>query len=53
MGGKIRRHRQRREYMAESLIWEFFRQACEALADLHAKKILHRDVKYEPGPASS
>jgi len=31
--------------MTENLIWEFFRQTCEALADLHAKNILHRDVK--------
>ena len=34
--------------MTENLIWEFFRQTCEALADLHAKNILHRDVKYNP-----
>lgn len=42
---RIRRFRKQREYIHEDQIMEWFVQICMALAYLHDRHVLHRDIK--------
>jgi NIMA (never in mitosis gene a)-related kinase len=41
----ITRHKQRKEFIEESRIWAIFVQTLRGLQELHALRILHRDLK--------
>jgi NIMA (never in mitosis gene a)-related kinase 1/4/5 len=42
---KIVQHQKKKKYMDEDLVWSIFIEMLKALRALHAKQILHRDLK--------
>jgi NIMA (never in mitosis gene a)-related kinase len=45
LAGKISRHKESRRYIEEKQVWAYLVQTCDALALLHEKGIMHRDIK--------
>ena len=45
LAGKIQRAKTRRINIAEDLVWVYLVHIAQGLGALHAKKIVHRDVK--------
>ena len=42
---KVERYRKRRQYIDERVVWSHFIQMADAIACLHEKNIIHRDIK--------
>ncbi|KAA6390615.1 MAG: putative G2-specific protein kinase nimA [Streblomastix strix] len=42
---KIKQAKNIRRYFSEEVIWTYFLQICKAIAFLHSKNVLHRDIK--------